>query len=47
MKERRGERVIAVGHMHQEHDIGEATADRDKTPAAMAPCGRACLITLR
>ncbi len=36
--ERRGERVIAVGHMQQEHDIGEATADRDKTPAALAPC---------
>ena len=28
MKERRGKRVIAVGHMHQQHDIGEATADK-------------------
>ena len=37
MKERIGERVIAVGHMHQQHDIGEATADRDKTHAALAP----------
>lgn len=39
MKERRCERVIAVGHMHQEHDIGEATADRDKTPVAIRLVG--------